>query len=143
MKNFLGKIFKFKEWSDWNRNKSTFSYIKESINKFLSFENFKADKAKNFQTMLTKYNVTDEQLIQQLKVFKILSLLFILFSFSLWTYIGFQIYKGDYAISFVILCISFIPVALAFRYHFYYTLIKSRRLDCSLKDWVNLNIKKD
>ncbi len=46
MKNFLGKVFKVKEWSDWNRNLNAFNYIKDAINKFLSFENFKADKAK-------------------------------------------------------------------------------------------------
>jgi intracellular multiplication protein IcmV len=143
MKNFLGKIFKIKEWADWNRNVTAFQYIKDSINRFFGFENFKADKAKNFQAMLKRYNLTDEQLQIQSKSFLVIAIIFLLFSITLWIYIVFQFLKGDYAISFVILCISFIPAALAFRYHFYYTLIKNRRLDCTLKDWVSLNIKKD
>jgi intracellular multiplication protein IcmV len=143
MIKFLGKVFRFKDWADWRRNKSYSLYLKDLAYHFLRLDQFKADQARNFDAMVKRYKLTDEQLSKQAKALIILSFFFLICSVLLWGYIFFHISRGNYPICLVIFCFSLIPLAMAFRYHFYYTLIKNKRLDYTIKDWMKFNPPKD
>jgi intracellular multiplication protein IcmV len=143
MIKFLGKIFRFKDWADWRRNRSYSLYIKDLVYQFLRLDQFKAERAKNFDKIIQRYQLTDQQLAKQAKAFFTLTIFYLICAVLLWAYIGFHITNGHYAICIVIFCFSFIPLAMAFRYHFYYTLIKNKRLDYTIKDWMKFNVRKD
>ena len=143
MINFIGRIFKLKDWADWRRNLSNSQFVKHLVLNFLNIDQFKRDKAKNFDTMAKRYHVSDEQLTEQAKALLLLCLVFLVATLLLWTYIFFHIYSGNYAICVVISCFSCIPIAMAFRYHFYYTAIKYKRLNLTIKDWIKLNLSKE
>jgi intracellular multiplication protein IcmV len=140
---FLSRIFRFKDWSDWERNKSVFQYLKQMASNVLNIDQFAPNKAKNFDTISKRYKLDDTQLSTQAKSLFLLSMILLIFCFLMWTYSFYHFYKARMLVGFVVLCVSSIPLSLAFRYHFYYTLIKHKRLNCTIKEWFTLNFLKD
>jgi intracellular multiplication protein IcmV len=138
MKNFLGKVFKVKEWSDWDRNISTINYLKLFVNNFLNRGQINSSKSKDFEKIRKKYNLDDKKLKKQSLGLLIWSIFFLLFYLVSLGYVLYNLQNGNLKAFGIGLCISMIPLSLAFRYHFYYISIKFKRLDCTLKDWVKL-----
>lgn len=140
---FLSKIFRFKDWSDWERNKSVFEYLKQLASNVLNIDQFAPNKAKNFDVVSKRYKLDNNQLALQAKSLFLLSVVLLVFCVLLWTYSLYHFYKDRWLVGLVVLCVSSIPLSLAFRYHFYYTLIKYKRLNCTIKEWVTLNFFRD
>jgi intracellular multiplication protein IcmV len=140
VKKLFSKIFRVKEWADWNRNLTIFEYLK-AVALRLFVPRGRA-QAKKFETVVKHYQLDDIALNQQAQALKYLSLLFIILALLMDTYAIYLLIQDRYFQALVVFCVSCIAYALGFRYHFFYTLIKFKRLDCSLKDWYQLNFKK-
>ena len=138
MKKIFNKVFKVKEWSDWDRNISTIQYLKLFINNFVGSGELKSIKSKDFEKVSKKYNLDQNKLEQQSRGLLIWSIFFLLFYFVCLFYVFYNLYNWNLKSFGIGFCISMIPLSLAFRYHFYYISIKYKRLDCTLKDWVKL-----
>jgi|LauGreDrversion4_2_1035121.scaffolds.fasta_scaffold131062_1 intracellular multiplication protein IcmV len=138
MKKFLGKVFKVREWSDWDRNMSGLEYIKIFINNFLNSGQVQPVKAKDFEKVTKKYNLDEKKLSQQSNGLLGWCVFFILFYLICLGFVIFNFVNGNLKTVGIGFCISLIPLSLAFRYHFYYTAIKFKRLDCTIKDWIKL-----
>lgn len=140
---FLSRIFRFKDWADWERNKSVFQFLKQMATSVLNIDQFAPNKAKNFDTVSKRYKLDDKELSLQAKSLFFLSMVLLAFCVSMWAYAFYHFYQDRWLVGLVVLCVSSIPLSLAFRYHFYYTLIKYKRLNCTIKDWVTLNFFRD
>jgi intracellular multiplication protein IcmV len=141
MKKFLGRIFRIKEWSDWDRGKSSLLYVKELFKKLFTVAEFDPELNK-FDTVAKRYHLTEEKIKQQSQIFKSLSLIFFVIACVIIGVFCYYLYHGHFLASIVTLCISMIAWVLSFRFHFYLTLIRHKRLDCTIRDWFELNFKK-
>lgn len=141
MKNFLGRIFKIKEWSDWERGKSNVQYMKELFKKLFTVTEYDA-KVNQFESVAKRYELTEEKMKEQSRIFKFLSLVFFVIACVIIGASCYYLYLGHYLVALVTFCISMIAWVLSFRFHFFLTLIKYKRLDCTIRDWFELNFKK-
>ena len=143
MFKWVGKVFKYKEWSDWDRNLSSFKYLSQLFAKFFRIQDFRTTKARDFNTLANRYKLDNEKLRQTGKSLLILSGLCLILSLLLMSYAIYHFIMWNLSPAVISLSISFLTISLAFRYHFYYTLIKYKRLNCNIKDWFILNFKKE
>ena len=141
MKKFLGRVFKIKEWSDWERSKSSFEYVKEIFKKLFTVAEYDPEVNK-FESVAKRYDLSEQKMKEQAQIFKSLSLIFFMIACVIIALTCYQFFSGNFLVGIVTLCISLVAGVLSFRFHFYLTLIKYKRLDCSIRDWFELNFKK-
>jgi intracellular multiplication protein IcmV len=136
MKNFLGRFIKIKEWSDLERTKDNTKYIESMLYYFLHPSALEERKSKNFDQVVKKLNLSDQDLSKKKTVFYYYVFAFLMATVLIWSYLIYLIFKDEYLICIPILCVSLVPLSLAFRFHFYARVIESRKLDYSVKDWM-------
>jgi intracellular multiplication protein IcmV len=141
MKKFLGRVFKVKEWADWERNKSNFEYVKDLFEKLFMIQKVDSD-VNNFTSVVKRYNLNEEKMNQQQQIFKFLWMIFFVIACVIIGISCYQFFEGHLMVGSVTFCISLIAWVLSFRFHFYLTLIRYKRLDCTIRDWFELNFKK-
>jgi len=143
MFKWVGRIVKYKEWSDFNRNINSLKYLMKIVNSFLRLDDVGTNKARDFNVLVKRYKLDDEKLNQNGKALLLLSGLCLLLAFLMMIYAAYSFIMERLSPTMIAFFIALILFALAFRYHFYYTLIKYRRLNCNIKDWFILNFKKE
>jgi intracellular multiplication protein IcmV len=143
MFKWVGKVFRYKEWSDWERNKTYAQYFRELFERFFTLNHLKKQKPVQFDEVVTRYHLTDEDLKVKIKFLKLNITCFVFAFLCIFSYGIYQFYKANFFIALVIFCISLIAFSLSFRYHFYLTLIQNKRLNCTLRDWFTLTFKRE
>jgi len=141
MKKILGRMLKVKEWADWERSKSNLEYLKDLFQKLFVIQ--KVDpEVNNFNAVVKRYKLDEQKIDQQQVIFKYLSMLFFVVACAIIGISFYQFYQGHLMVGCVTLCVSLIASVLSFRFHFYLTLVRHKRLDCTIRDWFELNFKK-
>lgn len=129
------KIFNVRTWVDWDRTKTAAGYLKHSINIFFFIQ--PKEKAEPFDEAMVRFNLTEDELLNQKKGLYRLSLIMVGVAFLLFLYAISQFVYG----SWMSIVLSFVLVSLAlvfaFRYHFWYFQIEQRRLGFTLSEWFN------
>ncbi len=143
MYKWVGKIFKYKEWSDWDRNLSSFKYLSQLLANFFRIKDFHTSKARDFNVILKRYKLDNEKLNENKKSLLMLSIFCLVLAFLMISYAIYNSIMGNLFSAVISFSISLLIFSFAFRYHFYYTLIKYKRLNCNIKDWFILNFKKE
>ena len=143
MFNWVGKVFRVKEWADWERTKNFSLYFKSLFEKFFKLRNLDEKPAADFQHIAKRYHLKEDDLKKQVKFLKLYALSFFILFILIASYGVYQTFQANFFIALVIFCISLIAISLAFRYHFYLTLIRHRRLNCSIGDWFTLTFKRE
>jgi intracellular multiplication protein IcmV len=143
MFNWVGKVFRFKDWADWERSKSFIAYFKELFERFFTLKKLDKQKPAQFKEVVERYHLSDEDLNEKVKFLKLNIACFLSAFLGIFSYGLFHLYKANFFISLVVFCISLIAFSLTFRYHFYLTLIQNKRLNCTIKDWFKLTFKRE
>jgi hypothetical protein len=136
MRNFLKNMFRFKEWGDVERTKGNIKYLETLFYYVFHPSELSKRRKVNFDKVVKRFNLKDEDISQRQKVFQIYCLIFILLTLGIWAYLAYTLFQGKYLVCLTIFCISLIPLSLAFRFNFYYRVLKMRKFDYSIKDWV-------
>ena len=142
MFQWVKKVVRVKEWSDWERNKSFLIYLKELFSNFFQIQLLSEVPPKQFEEVVKQYQLKEKDLKEQAHIFKNLFYFFLSIFTAIFIYALYMLYNGNYFVSFVIICISLIAFCLAFRYHFYLTLLQNKSLNFTLKDWFRLTFKR-
>lgn len=142
MFKWVGKVFKYREWADWERTKTFTSYCQFLYRQLFKLENPDGKPTAEFQEVVQRYQLKEDDLQKQVHYLKLYSLAFALIFILIFSYGIYEILQANFFIAMVIFCISLIAISLSFRYHFYLTLIQNRRLNCTLKDWFTLTFKR-
>lgn len=131
----FSRIFKFKYWSDAERVKSFFEYIKNLFQRLFYIQTQEAKES--FKKVQSRLHLTDEELkIQQRSLFR-LSMLMCAFGLFMLGYTVYQCFNGYFFAIILSLIISCLAFAFAFRYHFWYFQISQKKLGCSVRAWFN------
>ena len=142
MLGWVKKVIRIKEWSDYDRSMSFFIYVKSLFKNLFILKDIDNHPPKDFSEVVDHYHLEKDDLMQRASFFKKLSFLYLFIFFAICTYSFYMFYQAAYFVGFVVICMSLIALCLAFRYHFYLTLIQHQRLNLTLKDWVSLIFKR-
>ena len=133
IKRVFARIFKIRTWFDWERVKSFTIALGNGIKSL--FIPQKSDAVESFDAALSKLKISESELLLKQKALYRLSIIMTLAAFLILVYTGYQLYYGSYKAVLVSLVITMIALVLAFRYHFWYFQIKSRKLGCTFDEW--------
>jgi hypothetical protein len=143
MIKFIKSIFRIKEWADWNRTLASYHYI-QNLAYRLFIEPFNAPKkTKDFHLVVKKYHLDDAKLEKESQALRMLSYILLGLTFLIFIYGVYTLLVANHLIGGVILCVSLVGFSLSFRYHFYYTAIKQKRLNLTIQEWMSYILKKD
>lgn len=131
--NVVKSIFNVRRWSDFDRMKAFTVYLGDGFKKM--FVPQRQQGGQTFEEAMSKYHLTEADLIQQQKALYRLSILMCAAAFLIFSYAVFNIFYGSIIAMLISLVVTLIALSLAFRYHFWYYQIKVRKLGCSFKEW--------
>lgn len=143
MINFLKSIFRIREWADWKRTVSFYDYILSLFHRLFVDPFNSPKKSKDFNLVLKKYHLDDEKLEKEAKALRMLSFIMLGLTCMIFFYGMYTILFNSRLIGSVVLCISLVGFSLSFRYHFYHTAIKQKRLNLTIQEWMMFILKKD
>lgn len=128
------KLLNVRSWFDWERTQETFLYLLQSSKKLFLIKQSTADES--FDEALRKYNLTANDLSNKAKsLFRLFLFMMVLISF-LFAYASYHLIAGHFNAFIMSVSLMMVAVSLAFRYHFWYTQIKTRQLGLSFSEWV-------
>ncbi|MDF1683951.1 MAG: type IVB secretion system protein IcmV [Legionellaceae bacterium] len=133
--SLFNRIFKFKYWSDADRVKSFFDYIKDLFQRLFVIQPKEAKES--FEKVQARLNLTDEQLVSKQRSLFRLSMLMCVFALSMLGYTVYQFFNGYFFAIVLSFIVSLLALSFAFRYHFWYFQIREHKLGCSVRAWFN------
>lgn len=133
--SLFNRIFKIKYWSDADRVKSFFDYIKNLFQRLFVIQPKEAKES--FEKVQARLNLTDEQVVSKQRSLFRLSILMCVFAFSMLGYTAYQCIHGYFFAIVLSLIVSLLAFSFAFRYHFWYFQIREHKLGCSVRAWFN------
>lgn len=134
----FNNIFRFRAWSDFDRSLSTGSYFANSFKRLFTVQ--EKGSAESFNEAMSRYNLTEQQLDARKNGFYRMALLMVIIAIGLFSYMFYNLFYGALLAALVSSFVGMLAMALAFRYHFWYYQLKSRKLGCSLKEWFSVAI---
>lgn len=127
------RIFNVRSWSDWDRLKSFTAYIGSGVKRL--FVPMKETEVDSFDEALQKFHVSEDDLTTKQKALFRLCLIMLGMAFLIFIYAGYHLFYGTYKAAIISYVVMMIALALAFRYHFWYFQMKTRRLGCTFGQW--------
>ncbi len=136
-KRVIHWFFKPREWSDWDRSKSIARFFLEMIERFFVVRPQSEEKAETFDNAVAKYNLDEASLKAKAQGLERLSYSLVAVGVFLFFYAIYQLFYGSTRGMLIAVAETGIALVLAFRYHFWSFQIKSRKLGCSFKEWLD------
>ena len=126
-------IFNVRLWIDWDRTKAYLLYIFFGIKKYFVPQTSTSEES--FLAAKKKLEISDEMLLKQQNSLLRLSLLMLGFAVLMLIYVVYQLIQHSFfgvVVSLIVMCLALV---FAFRYHFWYFQVKTRKLGCTLTEW--------
>lgn len=139
--NVFSRIINVRAWFDWERMKIFSSFVGNALRRLFMGELNDAKKepspalTESFNAAKNEFHLSDADLLIQEKSLRRLSALMTLLALLIFIYSGYHFIYGTFQAGAISLVIMLIALALAFRYHFWYFQIKTRKLGCSVQEW--------
>ena len=137
-----GKIFgvfvniRADQWFGFRHHKQNVKYITTRAKELFSVE--QANRTEEFEEAMRRLKITDEQLEDTDRYYSKLVYLFVLMAIILLVYAFYQIFIYKSLLSTImVFSLSIYSLVHAFRYHFWRFQLRSKKLGCSLQDWLN------
>ncbi|WP_133136588.1 type IVB secretion system protein IcmV [Legionella rowbothamii] len=129
----ISSILNVRAWFDWERVRSFTLYLSNGFKRLFVPQQNK--EVESFEEAATKLNLNDTTLMTKQKALFRLSIVMLIAAGLILGYAGYQLFYGSFMAVLVSLIVTLIALALAFRYHFWYYQIKSRKLGCTFDEW--------
>jgi intracellular multiplication protein IcmV len=146
----MGKVVKpfvnFPQWMGWKQISSSSRDLKDLAKAVFRMKLEKTEEEKpvgeTFEQAMARLNINDEKLIQRQKQFLKLAIFYFALGLTLFIYaIHLFITTHFFLASSVTIILSVLMFTYAYRQHFWYFQIKSRKLGRTFKDWVAFALK--
>ena len=138
--NILQKIFKFREWTDFDRVKAFFYALLHSL-KILLIPQAKKKSKHKFEEAVEQLSLTNDELLVKSRALFRWSIVMLCIAAMIFLYAVYQLALNSYLSFGVSFSLTGVALAFAFRYHFWFYQIQQRRLGCSLKEWFMYLVK--
>ncbi len=137
-RNFFKRVFKIKQWADWERMKGFTLYVGRGIKRL--FVPGKTKDAQGFDQMQEKFNLSSQELLSRQKGLFRLSILMVCIAIGFLCYAVYLLAMGHVASFFLSFVLTLLALVLAFRYNYWHFLIKHKRLNTTIKEWFRQGI---
>jgi intracellular multiplication protein IcmV len=127
-------FFNFKGWLGWNEIERGGTAIKTMAKDL--FIPKEAIRTESFEESLIRLNLTEADILKQIKNFQRLFITFLIASFSLFFYAFYMLFNEAYTASLACFGLTAFLLAQTFRYHFWWFQMKRRKLGCSFREWL-------
>lgn len=129
----FNRIINIRAWADWDRMKAFTLYLGNGFARlFIPVTNTETE---SFDEAMTRLKINNTDLIIKQKALFRLSIVMVCAASFIFIYAGYHLFYGTYRATIVSLVVMMIALVLAFRYHFWYFQIKSRKLGCTFHEW--------
>jgi intracellular multiplication protein IcmV len=136
--SLLSGIFRIRAWADWDRVKEYSLYLGNGIKDFV-VPNHKASE-ESFEDALARLEIGEQELLIKQKALYRLSLVMVGAAVFILFYTGYLLFYGTWRAVMVSSMVMVIALILAFRYHFWYFQMKSRKLGCTFQEWYRVGL---
>lgn len=133
LRQTLGSTFRFRFWLDFGRIQG-FGWFIKGVALRLFVPKHEAPK-ESFEAAAKRFKLSDEEIEKRAKRLRRLSFFMIFLAILMVCYSTYQFTHGGLVGASISLLVMFIPIALAFRYHFWHYQLKQRKLGCTFKEW--------
>ncbi|MBT4963833.1 MAG: hypothetical protein HOI53_05285 [Francisellaceae bacterium] len=124
------------QWFGFSDHKRNTKYITTRAKELFSVE--QANRTEEFEEAMRRLNISDEQLQSTDRYYSKLVYLFVTMATILLAYAFYQIFIYKSLLSTImVFSLSLYSLVFAFRYHFWRFQLRSRKLGCSFRDWLN------
>lgn len=135
-KGRLARYFNVKEWIGIEQLSNPFQFFKKILIQAFEIPPEKNEK-EDFSELVEQLGLSPEQLRKKKYAFLRLCIILCLLAMLVVAYAIFHVIAGHYRIFLPSMVLSFVCLAFAFRYHFWFMQIQTKRLGCSFQDWCN------
>ncbi|WP_419419302.1 type IVB secretion system protein IcmV [Legionella sp. D16C41] len=134
----LKTVFNVRAWTDFDRLSVFTQYLSNGF-KFLFIpqknETSANEASASFREAMSAMNLTEADIAARQRGLYRLSLIMCLAAFGFFCYAIYHFIYGGFYGGLISLALTFVALALAFRYHFWYFQIRERKLGCSFREW--------
>lgn len=123
-----------RKWSDFDRLATFFLYIVHAIQNVFSAP-AQEGGADSFNTVVQRYHLTDERIAAKEKAFFRIALSMSFIGCLGVIYVVYMFFYGSWRAVMLSLVVDALAWVLAFRYHFWYFQVKTRKLGVTFKEW--------
>lgn len=138
-KALFSRIFKIRQWSDWDRIRAGGAAMVDAAQKLFVLSPMKGTES--FTEAQRKMKLTDADLAARAQALWTWSLFMFILGVLLFGYTFYHLFFGSIPASILTLSLTMLSFSLSFRYHFWYFQIKARKLGCSFQDWYQYVLK--
>lgn len=129
------KYFNPANWMGYSHIETSADMIKQTVaDIFIPPESGVED---DFSETVEQLGLSPEILKSKQKALMRLCVFLVFLMLIVLSYSSYQLYQGHYRAFIPSLVLSFVCLAFAFRYHFWYFQIKVQRLGCTFQEWLN------
>lgn len=129
----VARIFRVRSWVDYDRIKAFFVYMLRGTRHLV--EPPAKAKRESFDTAVEQMGLSEAGLKRKQKALLLWSRLMCLVAILVVAWAVYHGINGHIRASLISLVVVGVALVLAFRYHFWYFQIKSRKLGCTLREW--------
>ncbi|MFI4918342.1 MAG: type IVB secretion system protein IcmV [Legionellales bacterium] len=134
----FSSIINIRAWADWDRMKSFTLYLGYGVKRLLVPENPTATES--FDAAMERLGISDADLLIKQKALFRLSTLMLFLAGLILIYAGYHLFYGAFKAAIVSFVVMLIALVLAFRYHFWYYQMKTRKLGCTFNQWYRFGL---
>jgi intracellular multiplication protein IcmV len=131
-------FFNFRGWLGWDEIARNGSAIKNMASTL--FEVKEPTRLETFEESLVRQQLTETDVLNKLKKFKQLFIIFFIASICLFTYALYMLISQAYISSLACFGLTAFLLAQTFRYHFWWFQMKHRKLGCTFKEWLQYGL---
>lgn len=131
---FFKSMFNVRLWTGYDRIKDQGSQIKDEYQRMFTVK--EAGHEENLEEVMQRFQLSESDLQDRMRDFYRLSMMMLVMFVPVFCYFVYMLISLHLHAAFLSLVVSFFPLVLAFRYHFWYYQLKQRRLGVTFKEWL-------
>jgi intracellular multiplication protein IcmV len=137
-KRLLNPVGRLRKWTGVDSSVTFGSSVVEMAKGLFSVR--KGQSTQSFDAKTQSMGLDEVTLQQRARDFLRMATFGLIATVAIWSYMIYLLLGQAWHGAIVSLGVSFVVLALSFRYHFWYFQIKQRRLGCTLSDWWRIGI---
>lgn len=136
----VGRAINPRAWMGYDHLKKSTLFLKNEFNNV--FVPPSPGEQNDFEEVVENFNLTPKELLEKQKTFLFLAIFLVFLMLIVLGYALYQLIHAHYLSFFPSFVLSLFCLSLAFRYHFWYFQVKSRKLGCTLQEWLEFLLSK-
>lgn len=133
IKNLFNPITDYKTGTDYDRHKETVSAFKGMVQRLFVVQ--KARQVEDFDQAMRRLHFSEQDIQQRKRAFFRLVIVMLLLTIGVFAYFLYHLSSRHILAMMVSFVLTLLCATMTFRYHFWYSQLKQRKLGMTFKEW--------